>query len=151
MKNEECEDILISYSEIMSGQEYNELRLAVGWNPITGRQADSGLQHTTFLCVARDNDRIVGMGRVLFDFGYTAYIGDVLVRPEYQGQGIGSRIVRRLMEQTMNEAANGERVMFILGAAKGKEAFYEKLGFEKRPNDMSGLGMTKWIKKREDV
>jgi hypothetical protein len=34
-----------------------------------------------------------------------------------------------------------------LMAAKGKEGFYKKFGFEERPNDKSGAGMTLWIKK----
>lgn len=35
-------------------------------------------------------------------------------------------------------------IMFILGAARGKEAFYEKFGFKVRPNDFSGSGMSMW-------
>ena len=34
--------------------------------------------------------------------------------------------------------------MFILGDAKGKEGFYEKIGFHRRPNEFSGDGMTMW-------
>lgn len=38
--------------------------------------------------------------------------------------------------------------MFILGAAKGKEAFYEKFGFNKRPNEQSGHGMSMYKVKK---
>lgn len=37
------------------------------------------------------------MGRMLFDFGYTAYLCDIIVRPEYQGQEIGRQIVESLI------------------------------------------------------
>ena len=37
--------------------------------------------------------------------------------------------------------------MFILGAAKDKEPFYEKLGFHRRPNEFSGDGMSMSRKK----
>ena len=114
---------------------------------MTAGQAERGLKHTTFLVVAREEGKAVAMGRVLFDFGYTAYIGDVIVRPEYQGQGIGKHIVELLMQQVMAVAEPEDRIMFILGAAKGKEGFYEKLGFRKRPDDFSGHGMTRWRKK----
>lgn len=87
------------------------------------------------------------MGRAMFDFGYTAYIGDVIVKPEYQGQGIGKKIVETLISQVLNASEPEDRIMFILVAAKGKEGFYEKMGFEKRPNDFSGHGMTMWRKK----
>ncbi len=137
----------MEYTNHMTSEEYNELREAVEWRPMTAGQAERGLKHTTFLVVAREEGKAVAMGRVLFDFGYTAYIGDVIVRPEYQGQGIGKHIVELLMQQVMAVAEPEDRIMFILGAAKGKEGFYEKLGFRKRPDDFSGHGMTRWRKK----
>ena len=137
----------LQYTDKMTGEEYNGLRMSVGWRPITEGQAKRGLEHTTFLAAVRDKGKIVAMGRMLFDFGYTAYLGDVIVRPEYQGQGIGRQIVESLIARTMDSAYEGERVMFILGAAKDKEAFYEKLGFHRRPNEFSGDGMSMWRKK----
>lgn len=132
------------YTDTMTGEEYNELRLSVEWRSITQGQAERGLEHTTFLAAVRDHGKIVAMGRMLFDFGYTAYLGDVIVRPEYQGQGIGKKIVEELIDRTLEAAHEGERIMFILGAAKDKEGFYEKLGFQRRPNEFSGDGMSMW-------
>lgn len=83
----------------------------------------------------------------MFDFGYTAYLGDVIVRPEYQGQGISTMIVTALKDKVMEAAEPGDKIMFILGAAKGKEAFYEQFGFKKRPNDFNGSGMSMWREK----
>lgn len=134
----------LEYTDQMTGEEYNELRMSVEWRPITDGQAARGLAHTTFLTAVRDNGQIIAMGRMLFDYGYTAYLGDVIVRPEYQGQGIGKQIVQNLIERTMDAAYEDERIMFILGAAKGKEGFYEKLGFHRRPNEFSGDGMSMW-------
>ena len=131
----------------MTGEEYIHLRESVDWQPISSGQAERGIQNTTFLVVVRDEGKAIAMGRVLFDFGYTAYIGDVIVKPEYQGKGIGKKIVENLIGCVMNAAESEERIMFILGAAKGKEELYEKLGFKKRPNDFSGHGMTMWRKK----
>ena len=114
------------------------LRRSVGWSTLTNGQVVRGLEHTTFLAVARDGGKAVGMGRVLFDFGYTAYIGDVIILPDYQRTGLGKRIVESLTQQVLDASAPGDEIMFILGAAKGKEAFYQKLGFEIRPNDRLG-------------
>ena len=44
----------------------------------------------------------------------------------------------------MEAAEPGDKIMFILGAAKGKEGFYEKFGFKVRPNDFNGSGMSMW-------
>lgn len=103
----------IIFADQMTGEEYNELRRLVGFNMLSQRQAQRGLEHTTFLVAARDEGKIVG-----------------------------TRIVKSLMEKTMDAAFEGDRIMFVLGAAKGKEGFYEKLGFLKRPNEVSGCGMS---------
>jgi ribosomal protein S18 acetylase RimI-like enzyme len=136
----------IKYTEVMTGEEYNKLRVSVDWKPLTEGQAKRGLEHTTFLVVARDGEMAVGMGRVLFDYGYTAYIGDVIISPEYQGKGIGKCIIENLIQKVMNASEAGDKIMFIMGSAKGKEGFYEKMGFEVRPNEFAGPGMTKWVK-----
>ena len=52
--------------------------------------------------------------------------------------------MQSLIDRTMDSAFEGEPVMFILGAAKDKEGFYEKIGFQRRPNDFSGGGMSMW-------
>lgn len=134
----------INYTDHMTGEEYNELRLSVDWKQLSLGQAERGLAHTAFVVAARDGEKIVGMGRMLFDFGYTAYLGDVIIRPEYQGKGIGTEIVTRLKDRVMEAAEPGDKIMFFLGAAKGKEAFYEKFGFKVRPNDFNGSGMSMW-------
>ena len=133
------------YTDTMTGKEYIQLRVSVNWEPLTEGQAKRGLENTTFLVVARDGEKAIGMGRVLFDFGYVAYIGDVIVSKEYQGKGIGISIVEALISKVLNASESNDKIMFILGAAKGKEGFYEKLGFKRRPNDYVGCGMTKWV------
>ena len=38
----------------------------------------------------------------------------------------------------------GWRVKIVIVASKGKELFYEKLGFKVRQNDNNGPGMAMW-------
>lgn len=137
----------IVYGTSVTPQEYNQLRMAVGWYELTQRQAREGLAHTTFVACARVNGVCVAMGRILFDYGYTAYLGDVAVLPAWQGRGIGRRIVENLCQAVLDAAQPGETIMFFLGAAKGKEPFYEKLGFETSPSDTAGSGMRKTVTK----
>lgn len=136
----------IRYEDSLTAGQYNELREAVGWSRLTDMQAKRGLEHTTFIVAAWVDTELAGMGRVLFDFGYTAYVGDVIVSPGFQGRGLGKRIVELLMKKVEEAADSQDRIMFTLGAAKGKEGFYQGLGFEIRPNESNGPGMTKWIK-----
>ena len=62
----------IVYGTSVTPQEYNQLRMAVGWYELTQRQAQEGLAHTTFAACARVDGVCVAMGRILFDYGYTA-------------------------------------------------------------------------------
>lgn len=133
------------FTDSLTPEVYRALREAVGWAPITPGQAERGLAHTAFVVGAKQDGRFVGMGRVLFDFGYTAYIGDIIVAPECQGKGLGREIVTRLMDRVKLAAEPGERIMFVLVAAKGKEGFYRKLGFQERPNAAYGPGMTQYF------
>ena len=135
----------LKLSDHLTGEEYNQLRASVGWELLTPRQARDGLLHSTFYVAFRDGEKPVAMGRVLYDYGFTAYLADIIVSPDYQHHGLGSRVVRALMDRVQQAADPGDRIMFILGAALGKEPFYEQLGFQKRPNDHEGHGMSNWI------
>ncbi|RDU21859.1 hypothetical protein [Anaerosacchariphilus polymeriproducens] len=63
---------MISYLSKISGKEYNKLRKAVGFIELDEQQAERGIKHTTYIVVANDGEKVVGMARVLFDFGYVA-------------------------------------------------------------------------------
>ncbi len=55
------------------------------------------LRHTDLTLSAWQGDRLIGFGRVLTDFIYRATIWDVIVDRTYQGQGVGTEIVRRIL------------------------------------------------------
>jgi len=137
----------ITYSHTIAPEEYNALRLSVGWEAIETGLAAKGLQNTAFIVCARDGEKAVGTARVITDYGYVVYIADVIVRPEYQGQGLGKEIMARIMDYIRQNTAPGQRKFVNLMAKKGTEPFYEKLGLLKRPTEDQGCGMTMWIKK----
>lgn len=142
------EDII--FGDKLTAEDYNNLREKVNWSRLTDKQAVRGLENTTFLITAKVKDKYIGMGRVLFDYGCTAYICDVIVVPEYQKQGIGKRIMELLINRVAHAADQGDKIMFILGASKGKENFFAKLGFGLRPSDFYGAGMTRWIEVKKN-
>ena len=86
------------------------------------------------------------MSRLLGD-GLYFLIVDVIVSPEYQKKGIGSRIIDMLIEYVDKETPVGGRSSIQLIAEKGKEAFYIKKGFKLIPHEYCGSGMRKVIRK----
>ena len=99
------------------------------------------MDHTLFRVSVFDGKQIVGMARVIGDMGLCYYIKDVVVLPEYQGKGIGSNMVKRLIQYVKEASVSGTSVSLCLMSAKDKEGFYEKLGFFKRPCEWEGAGM----------
>lgn len=75
-------------------------------------------------------DALVAVGRALSDGVRQAAVYDVAVLPEYQGQGLGTLILRTMMDKLPG-------CQFILYANPGKEGFYEKLGFRRMKTGMA--------------
>lgn len=137
----------IEYGNDISVEDYTRLRDSAGFRKIPIRQAAAGLQNTAYQVAAKDGDRVVGMARILWDGGYTAYLADVIVHPDYQGMHIGSHMVQNIIDHLRSQMEPGEDIFLSLGAAKDKEPFYWKLGFQNRPNEQQGAGMSQWLTK----
>lgn len=87
--------------------------------------------NSRYKCFLYDAGKLIGAGRALADGIDCAYICDVAVHPEYQGQGLGKSIVDKLVE-----FSRGHKKI-ILYANPGKEAFYQKLGFKRMNTAMA--------------
>lgn len=138
----------IQFTNKISVKDYNFLRSSVGWREIEAAQAKTGLKNSAFICAATLDRKTVGLARVISDGGYIAYIADVIVHPDYQNLSIGARIMERVMNYIEGTVGEGQFVFANLMAARGKEGFYEKFGFIRRPNDELGCGMTQNISRR---
>lgn len=122
-------------------EEYNMLTDSVGWGTREESIIKEALKNTLYSLCVYDNDKLIGYGRLLGDKTIFLYIHSVMVLPEYQGKGIGAGIVNNLLKQVDEYKKVNPDIRTYLGAAKGKEGFYEKFGFERRPNDDVGAGM----------
>ena len=84
------------------------------------------------------------MARVVGDGGLVFYVQDVIVLPEFQGRGIGAQLMEKVMAYIEGHAHHN--TIIGLMSAIGKEAFYERYGFVKRPAEKYGPGMTRfWL------
>lgn len=128
-------------------EEYFEMRRAVNFIPLSERIASNALNNAFHITTVRDNGRAIGMIRVLSDGSYANFITDVMVIPEYQGQGIGKELLRRTVEHMKSTMEPGETIILYLMSAIGKEDFYKQFGFKSRPNEVWGAGMSQWITK----
>jgi predicted GNAT family N-acyltransferase len=122
--------------------QWMELRASVGWASFAEDIAQKSLDATPFCVCAVEGDALIGMGRVLGDGVFSFYIGNVMVRPENQGDGVGRAIMEEIMAYVDENAIPGAIASLL--AIKGKEDFYTRFGFEARPDDSHGPGMSKY-------
>lgn len=137
----------MEYQEnVLCYEDYYRLRESVGWTNFSKEQTQAALSNSLYTVAVFENSQAVGMGRLIGD-GMYLVIADIVVNPVYQGKGIGSKIVSMLIEYTTKELPDGGRTSIQLISEKGKEPFYEKLGFKRIPNDFCGSGMKMVIRK----
>lgn len=136
---------MIQYGTFITPEEYMALRKMVGWVQFPLEQAQACIDKAYMILCVRDGEKAIGVVRLLWDGGYIAFLSDVIVDPNYQGQGIGRKLVEASIQKLKEGMKPGYKVKLTLNSAKGKEPFYEKFGFRVRPNDDAGPGMDQWL------
>ncbi|NJL88856.1 MAG: GNAT family N-acetyltransferase [Coleofasciculaceae cyanobacterium SM2_1_6] len=75
-----------------------------------------------------DAQTLIGFARATSDGIYRATIWDVIIHPDYQGQGLGSKLV-----ETVLSHPKMQRVERIYLTTTHQQTFYEKIGFQSNP------------------
>lgn len=127
-------------------EDYCRLRESVDWLVFSKEQTEKAINNSLYTVIAVENNQTVGMGRLIGD-GMYFIIADIIVHPAYQKNGIGSKIISMIIEYVNNETPINGRSSIQLIAEKGKETFYEKMGFKIIPHEFCGSGMRKIIRK----
>ena len=136
----------VEYINEISIDDYNYLRKSAGWKEVSNRKAKIGLENSVFIIVATIDKKPIGMARIVGDGGYFALIVDVVVLPQWQNNGIGKNLMKRIMAYINQDIFERERVFVSLITAPNKEPFYEQFGFKLCPDsDLMGTGMYQYI------
>ncbi|KAG0511623.1 MAG: GNAT family N-acetyltransferase [Nitrosopumilaceae archaeon] len=100
------------------------------------KKIKSNPSHVIFVAIL--DDKIVGSTTMLIEpkfihnGGKVAHIEDVVVTKEYQGKGIGEKLIRSLLDY----AKKNDCYKTILDSNDDVKPFYEKIGFKKHSNCM---------------
>ena len=88
--------------------------------------------------VAIDDNKIVGSTtlfveqKFIHDGGFVGHIEDVVVRKDYEGRGIGIKLVTSILERAKEKNC----YKTILDCKDDVKQFYEKIGFKHESNEM---------------
>ena len=121
-----------------TNEEFNDLFLSVDWGNRDDKKINTNRNNSCFSICVYDDNKIVGMARVVGDGSYYT-IFDVVTRKEYQNQGIGTMLMNEIIN--WYKSIEDDDTYLYLGASLGKEKFYEKFGFKSRPYGNIGAGM----------
>ncbi len=98
----------------------------VGWpHPPTAQALHQALARSTACVLAREGREVVGFINALSDGALAAYLPLLEVRPEYQGRGIGTELVRRILDLLKDV------YMVDVVCDDSVAPFYERLGLSR--------------------
>jgi len=120
-------------SNEFSDAEVLSLYESVGWAAYTRfpELLTRAIRSSSFVVTARNaNGELVGLARVVSDDATICYLQDILVRPPFQGAGVG----RALVEQVTARYAHVRQTVLITDNEPGQRAFYEAMGFMEGSN-----------------
>ena len=124
----------IVWTDSLADVDWSELSELYRLAPL-GNKTPQGLRtafgNSMFRCFAREDGRLVGVGRALADGVDCSYVCDVAVLPSHQGTGLGQQVVERLLQ-----LSRGHRKI-ILYSVPGKEPFYRRFGFKRMTTAMA--------------
>jgi ribosomal protein S18 acetylase RimI-like enzyme len=122
---------------------YFELRQKVTFQEYSFPDVEIALKNTLYSIVIFEDDRPIGIGRVVGDDRIVFFIKDVVVDPEFQKRSIGKLVMQSLLEYIGKKACSNAYVGLM--ATPNTEKFYRKFGFIQRPTDTLGHGMVKFV------
>jgi len=129
----------INYTEKLPDKEpFLKLFNSTGWNEsykLNSSELHLAIVNSWFTISAYDNDKLVGFGRIVSDGIVHAMIYDMILLTDYQRKGIGSIILKKLLEHCLQ---NNIRDIQLF-SADGKMGFYEKHGFDLRSAKAQGM------------
>ena len=113
--------------------EYNESEIlnlyqSVGWINYVNNPAmlKNAYANSLKILAAYENDKLLGVVRVVGDGYSIIFIQDIVVLPEYQRQGIGTALLKRILEMYQEVY---QKSLFTDNKEKTIQ-FYKSLGFE---------------------
>ena len=122
-------ELIVRYNEL-TAEQFIELWETVWGDGPSLEQTKLAMQYTLFRVSVWDGDKIVAMARMNGDMGLDYYIKDVVVRPEYQGKGLGRMLINEILKFISENGIKGTDIFVELCAMPDKIPFYKKFGFD---------------------
>lgn len=120
--------------------EILQLYAEVGWTAYTDvpDTLRKGFENSLLTLAAYEGTMLLGLVRVVGDGHTIIFVQDLLVRLDYQRQGIGSALLRAVLERY----ANVRQIELVTDNTPETKAFYQAVGFQ----ELSEIGCCGFMK-----
>ena len=117
-----------------------QLYTDAGWTLYTNNpeQLTRAIQNSHYVLSAWDGEELVALLRAVGDGETILYIQDILVLQAYQGQGIGSTLIKMALEAH----AQVRQVVLITDQDTGLHTFYRKAGLK----ELENIGLSGFVR-----
>lgn len=99
--------------QVPNPQEFCDMRVAAGLSPKSLKAATIALPNSLYGISIRDADKLIAMGRVVGDGACNFEVVDVAVDPQYQGLGLGRKVMEYIDGYLASVALEGSYVSMI--------------------------------------
>ncbi|MEG0329430.1 MAG: GNAT family N-acetyltransferase [Longicatena sp.] len=128
---------------------YMELRKKVNFKEYKPTDVAHAIEHSLYSVVVFDGMKPIGIARLVGDDRICFFLKDVVVDPDYQKMLIGNLLMEYIDKYIASKACDGAYIGLM--STPNCIRFYEKHGFEQRPNINMGPGMIKFYNRYEEV
>ena len=98
----------------------------INWKKRVAAELEAAFKNSSSTLFVFKDKKIIAFGRVVGDGRYYAMLADIVVDPDYQGQGLGKYLVTTLNNSLID-------YHFVnLSAAPGADNFYKSMGWKKQ-------------------
>ena len=120
-------DITISEYKNYEREEILNLYDSVGWCSYTNRpdMLDHAFEHSLKILGAHDGEKLVGIIRAVGDGYSILFIQDILVLPDYQRKGIGTKLLKTMLDLYPDVY----QIQLVTDKTEKTVSFYKSCGF----------------------
>ncbi|WP_236261911.1 GNAT family N-acetyltransferase [Erysipelothrix aquatica] len=131
----------------LTPQIYQALHTDANFMDYDAKDIEIALAHDLYDVVVYDEyDEAIGCARVIGDNRIVFFLKDVIVRKDYQRNGVGKILVDYALEYISTVACDNAYIGLM--STRGMESFYKRFGFIERPNDGLGSGMVMYYEQK---
>ena len=125
--------------------DFVRIRKELNWNDISPMLVERAINGSMVNISAFNNERCIGVGRIVGDGVLKGMLTDIMVSKEYQNKGVGKLIVTSLIKELENMVNDGECFQLEASPTANNRDFYIKCGLKYKPENQDGVYL--WIRK----